>query len=171
MNKPEYVEGFFKIAFLWLGIGFVFMGLLCFAGVLKPKASSMIQDPILLGMFFSSIGMILLIVQIILKVMIASKDKLHNKLAAGGTRRTGTVGKVCLQRYTKYGNKYPYRIFYTYTCQGKVYHHKSNLLWDKPCLKEGDSIVVYTNDSGKSTIAASFWSDDINKLSFGTKFR
>ena len=48
--------------------------------------------------------------------------------------------------------KSPYRVLYSYTYGGKIYHHKSHLLWDKPYMKETDSIAVYINDSEKSAI-------------------
>ena len=35
---------------------------------------------------------------------------------------------------------------------GKEYHRESCFLWDKPDIMANDSIVVYTNDSGKSTV-------------------
>ena len=152
MKKPKYTEELLKIIFGWLGAAFIFAGLLCFIGLLKPKASSMIQAPTILGVVFSLLGIVFLAVQIVLKAITSKKNKLHNELLISGARINGTVEKVYLQRYTQYGRKSPYRILYTYTCQGKVYHHKSCLLWDKPDFSEGDSIVVYVNYFGKSTI-------------------
>lgn len=151
MNKPRYMEELLKIIFLWLGIAF-FMGLLCFVGIIKPKTSSMVQDPAILGIVFSLLGIVFFIVQSILKMITCKKNKLHNELIKSGIKINGTVEKVYLQKYTQYGNKSPYRILYTFTCQGKVYHHKSHLLWDKPDLMKHDLIVVYTNNLGKSTI-------------------
>ena len=152
MKKPKYTEELLKIIFGWLGVAFIFAGLLCFIGLLKPKASSMIQAPTILGVVFSLLGIVFLAVQIVLKAITSKKNKLHNELLISGARIHGTVEKVYLQRYTQYGRKSPYRILYTYTYQGKVYHHKSCLLWDKPDFSEGDSIVVYVNNFGKSTI-------------------
>lgn len=152
MRKPRYIEELLKLVFLWLGIAFIVMGFLCFIGVLKPKASSMTQEPTVLGTVFSLLGIAFFIVQLILKAIVSSKNKLHNELLISGTKIHGTVEKVYLQTYTQYGRKSPYRILYTYTFQGKVYHQKSDLLWDKPDFGEHDSIVVYTNGSGKSTV-------------------
>ncbi len=152
MSKPKYMEELLKIIFLCLGIAFIAMGLLSFIGVLKPSANSMIQEPTILGIVFLFLGITFFIVQTILKVIASLKNKSHNELLISGTKINGTVENVYLQKYTQYGNKSPYRIFYTYTYQGKVYHHKSYLLWDKPNFTENDSIVVYANDFGKSTV-------------------
>lgn len=152
MNKPRYMEELLKIVFLWLGIAFIIMGSLCFIGVVKPSANSMIQESTILGIVFSLLGITFFIMQTILKAITSFKNKSHNELLISGTKISGTVEKVYLQKYTHYGNKSPYRIRYTYTYQGKVYHHKSYLLWDKPDFTENDSIVVYANDLGKSTI-------------------
>ncbi len=152
MGKPRYVEELLKIIFLWLSITFIVMGLLCFFDVLKPSTISMIQESTILGIVFSSIGIVFFIVQTILNLMALSKDKLHNELLASGVRINGTVEKVYLQKYMQYGRKSPYRILYTYTYEHKVYHHQSNLLWEKPAIQEHDPIVVYANNLGKSTI-------------------
>ncbi len=152
MGKPRYMEELLSIVFLWLGIAFIVMGLLCYIGVMKPKSSSMIQEPITLGIVFSSLGIVYIIVQMILKTISSWRNKLHNELLISGTKVNGIVEKVYWQRYTQYGSESPYRIFYTYTWQGKVYHHKSYLLWDKPDYAVNDTIVVYADDSGRSTI-------------------
>ena len=52
----------------------------------------------------------------------------------------------------RYAGKTPYIVIYTFNHQGKVYHRESCFLWDKPDVMASDSIVVYINDSGKSTI-------------------
>lgn len=52
MNKPKYMEELLKIIFLGLGIAFIIMGLLSLIGVLKPTASSMIQEPTILGIVY-----------------------------------------------------------------------------------------------------------------------
>lgn len=64
----------------------------------------------------------------------------------------GIVEKVYWQKYTQYGGESPYRILYTYTWQGKTYHRKSYLLWDRPDFTVHDSIVVYVNNLGQSTV-------------------
>lgn len=152
MSKPRYMEELLKIVFLWLGIAFIVMGLLCYIGILKPKSNSMIQDPKVLGIVYSLLAIAFFIVQNILKAISFLKNKLHNELLISGTKINGIVEKVYWQRYTQYGGQSPYRIFYNYTWQGKVYHHKSCLLWDRPDYTVQDSIVVYVNNVGKSTI-------------------
>lgn len=131
---------------------FIFMGLLSYISVLKPTSYSMIQEPKMMGIAFLLLGIVFLIVQAILKVLASSKNKLHNELLINGTKINGIVENVYRQADMRYGGESPYRILYTYTWQGKVYHHNSYLLWDKPVFKVHDSIVVYANDSGQSTI-------------------
>ena len=152
MEKPIFIEKLYALIFLCLGGAFIFMGLLCFAGIVKPTSHSTVQDPIALGVVFSLLGVVFCMVQTGLRLMNAAKDKLHHKLLASGTKLEGAVEKVYLQKYTQYGKKSPYRVCYIYTHQGERYHRKSYLLWNKPNLNEGDSIMVYAGDLGKSTI-------------------
>ena len=152
MKKPRYMEELLKIIFLWLSIMFGIFGILGLIGIMKPKASSMVQDQILLGIIFSLVGMIFIIVSIILRTAVRKKDKLHNELLISGRKIDGVVEKVYLQTYTQYGHQSPYVIMYTFTYGNKTYHHKSYFLWEKPDLMAGDSIMVYVNESGKSTI-------------------
>lgn len=80
------------------------------------------------------------------------KEKSYRELIAEGIKVNGIAEKVYMQRFLRYGKKSPYRILYSYTYRGKVYHHKSHLLWDKAYMKEKDLIAVYINDSEKSAI-------------------
>lgn len=146
------MEELLKIIFLWLGIMFVFFGILGLIGIMKPKASSMVQNQTLLGIIFSLVGIGFIIVSIVLKVVVNRRGKLHDELLISGRKIDGVVEKVYLQTYTQYGHQSPYVILYTFTYMDKTYHHKSNFLWEKPDLREGDSIMVYVNESGKSTI-------------------
>lgn len=152
MGKPKYMEELLKIIFLWLGIAFMGMGLLCFLGVLKPSTNSAVREQAALGIVYALLGAAFLLVQTILRAAASRKEKLRQKLLASGMELSGMVEKVYLQWYTQYGRRSPYRIFYTYTFCGKTYHHKSPLLWDKPDVAEHDPVVVYADDSGKSTI-------------------
>lgn len=152
MRKPKYMAELLKIVFLWLGIAFVAAGFLCFGGILKPTADSMIQDQTVLGLFFALVGGGFIIAQAVLKAVCSRKDRLRAELLAGGMKVNGTVERVYLQKYTQYGNRSPYRVFYTYTSQGRDYHHKSDLLWEKPDLGENDPIAVYTDGAGRSTV-------------------
>lgn len=152
MNKPKYMEELLKIIFLWLGIAFIFCGLLSLFHILKPSVFSMVQEPTILGIIFSLLGIVFIFVQTVLQLIVTKKNKLHSELLADGTRITGIVKKVYLQKYTQYGKKCPYRILYSYTYNGEVQHHKSCFLWDKPNFAEGNSITVYANDFGKSTL-------------------
>ena len=152
MKKPRYTEDMFKIIFFWLGTGFIFTGLLSFAGILWPTESSMVQNSRLMGIIFSSLGIAFLVVYAVCKALGCMKWKLHCELLEHGDRVKGTVEKVYLQSYTQYGRQYPYRILYTYSSQGNVYHHKSCLLWEIPDCSEHDTITVYINDRGESAI-------------------
>lgn len=152
MNKPRYMEDLFKIIFLWLGIGFVVMGELVFFGIMRPTADSVVQEPVELGTIFLWLGIAFGAVSGILKGIAFFRNKLHDKLLTEGTRLDGVVESVHLQKYTQYGKRAPYRIAYSYTYLGKDYHHKSCLLWEKPNCRVGDSITVYANNCGKSTI-------------------
>lgn len=152
VKRPKYTSGLLAVTFLSLGIVFLILGILCFAGVIKPSAHSSVQDPIHLGIVFSSFGLAFCIVQAIIRLINYKLDALNNELFTSGTKIQGTVEKVNLQTYIRFGNKSPFRICYTYSYQGAVYHHKSGLLWEKPSLHEGDPIQVYANDFGKSTI-------------------
>lgn len=152
MKKTKYTGSLYAFIFLGLGITFLIIGTLCFLGVIKPTAHSSVQNPIIMGMVFSMIGVTFCAVQTILKFVSYKQEKLHNELLAKGNKLIGTVEKVYLQKGTRLGTKSPFRICYTYSYQSKIYHHKSCLLWDKPYLNEGDSIEVYANDFGKSTL-------------------
>lgn len=93
----------------------------------------------------------LLIVQTVLGGIVSRKKKLHNELLVNGNRINGTVEKVSVEMGVRYAGKTPYIVIYTFNHQGKVYHRES-FFWDKPDVMADDSIVVYINDSGKSTI-------------------
>ena len=152
MKKPRYMEELLKVIFLWLGIMFGFFGILGVMGIMKPKASSMIQSSILLGIIFGVLGIVFIIVSIILKMVINKKEQLNSELLISGRKIDGVVEKVYLQTYTQYGHQSPYIISYSFTYGDQTYYHKSYFFWEKPALKAGDSIKVYVNESGKSTI-------------------
>lgn len=152
MSEPRYTQDIFKKMFLWMGIGWIVMGLLGFVGVLKPTADSMVQDSKVMGMIFTALGIGFFIAQSVMRIIVSRKKKLHDELIANGTKVNGTVEKVYRQNLVWYGGKYPYIIFYTYTYEGKVYHGESYLFWDIPDVMEHDPIVVYADHSGKSTI-------------------
>lgn len=152
MKKPKYMEELVRMIFFWLAVAFICAGVLSYLGVLKPRPCSAVQVPTLLGIIFTAIGLAIMAVSIILGIVVVKKKKLQTELRECGTRINGVVEKVYLQTYTQYGLKSPYRIQYVFTYQDKVYHHKSCFVWEKPSLKPGDSVMVYTNDFGKSTI-------------------
>lgn len=152
MRKPRYMEELLKIIFLWLGPAFILLGLLCFAGLLRPQSGSMVQSPTLLGSIFSLLGIVFFIAHLIVKAIAGFKNKRRCQLLEHGTELNGTVEKVYLQKYMRYKNESPYRIVYSYTHQGKLYHHKSGLIWDKPDFAQGDPLTVYADDAGNSAV-------------------
>lgn len=152
MKKPKYIEELLKMIFSMLGIMFVFFGILEFIGIMKPKASSMIQDTTLLGIIFGVLGIGFVIVSIILSVIVNKKEQLNSELLISGRKIEGFVEKVYLQTHTQYGHQSPYIILYSFTYENQTYHHKSYFFWEKPAVEAGDSITVYSNESGKSTI-------------------
>lgn len=152
MKKIRYTEQFFAIIFACLGCMFVLSGLLCFVGIIKPSSGSWIQDQNGMGIVLSGIGIVFLVVQTALIFLACAKEKMSHTLIANGMKVTGTVETVYSQWYLQCGKKSPYRVLYRYSAQGKLYHHKSQLLWEKPTVKEGDSIEVYCADSGKSAV-------------------
>ena len=156
MKKPRYMEELLKIIFAWLGFMFVCSGILCVLGVMKPSAHSMIQDPTILGIVFSALGILFLFAHFIFKGIAHRKNKIYSDLMLNGTKVQGEVEKVYLQWYVQFGKQSPYRIVYKYRYQDKEYRHKSGLLWEKPDLAAGDQVVVYVNDSGKSAMQLFF---------------
>lgn len=152
INKLKYTEELLGIIFLYLGVAFVLMGILCFAGVIEPSAISLVQLPVILGAVYILIGTAFLIASAALKTTAVSKGRLYNELLAHGDKVNGRVEKVYLQRYTQYGRRSPYRIIYTYTYQGKACRGKSRLMWEKPNLTDGDLLTVYADASGKSAV-------------------
>lgn len=152
MKKPRYMEELLNYIFLWLGIMFVFFGILGGIGIMKPKPGSMVQDSILLGIIFGILGVGFIIVSTILKVIVNKKDKLNRELLISGRKIEGVVENVYLQSHTQYGHQSPYIIMYSFTYGNQIYYRKSQFLWEKPDIKDGDSIMVYVNESGKSTI-------------------
>lgn len=153
MKKPRYMEELLKIIFLWLGIMFATFGILGFFGIMKPKASSMVQAPVLLGIIFGLLGIGFIVVSIVLQLIVAKKDKLHKELLISGRKIEGIVEKVYLQTYTQYGHQSPYIILYSFTYEDQIQNQKSYYLWEKPDLVAGDSIKVYVNEFGKSTVS------------------
>ena len=119
---------------------------------MKPSAHARVQEPIVLGKIFLMIGIVCGVVQIIFSLIGRRRAKSHQALLAQGNRRIGTVEKVYLQKTVRFRRKSPFRIYYAYSFQGKIYHEKSDLLWDKPDLNEGDSIEVFINDAGKAAL-------------------
>lgn len=150
MKAPRYREDLFKTIYRWIGTGFIAFGSLGLIGILKPTGYAQDANGMVIGFF--AFGAVFLIGQSVLGAIAARKKKLHNELLANGTKINGTVEKVCVEMGVRYAGKTPYIILYNYTHQGKDYHGESHFLWERPDVTEHDSIVVYANDSGKSTI-------------------
>lgn len=152
MKNPKYTEQLYAIICFSLGCTFVGCGLLSFFGILKPSPHSMVQNDRILGIVFLTVGVVFCIAKLILTNLASKKEQLNEELFSNGTKVTGTVEKVYLQKQMQYGKKSPYRILYTYSYQGEIYHGKSGLLWEEPHVKAADSIEVFVNESGESAI-------------------
>ncbi len=150
MKSVKYTEQVYAFIFLCLGCTFVVFGLLSFIGILNPTPHSAIQSQT--GIAFSVLGIVFLIVQVIFTILASVKEKSNRELIANGIKVNGIVEKVYMERHIRYGKKSPYRILYSYIYQGKMYHHKSHLLWDRPYVKATDPIEVYINSLEKSAI-------------------
>lgn len=152
MKRIKFPEQLYALIFMCLGCAFLVFGLLSFIGVLQPASGSMVQGQGDMGTVFSVLGAAFFIAQAVFTVVASAKEKLYCELVSNGIKVNGIVERVYMQRLLQYGKKSPYRVRYSYTYGGKACHHKSHLLWDKPCVKETDPIAVYVNDSGKSAI-------------------
>ena len=151
MSKPKYIEKLYALIFLCIGGAFILSGALSLMGISKPTEHAYIQS-ISMGSSFIGIGVIFCIAYTVLRYIASAKRQMHNELLEKGIQLDGIVECVSLQQYTHYGKQSPFRIGYTYLYQGKRYHHKSYMLWDKPAFNVGDAISVYVNDSGQSTV-------------------
>lgn len=152
MKRPDYIEGLLSVIFGGLGGTFIAFGILSLVGLLKPKDSSLIQEPMIMGIFFASLGGVFCIIALVFKLAAARKNTLHTELIGNGIRVHGTVERVIYQHYTRYGTKSPYRIVYQYRLHGRTLHGKSHLLWDKPTQTAGDAIEVFLDETGRSAI-------------------
>lgn len=152
MKNPEYIEQIYAVVFFFLGFAFIVFGVLSLLTILKPTSHSLVQDSRMIGAGFIMLGIAFLIVQRIFIRLASNKNQLRRELSSNGTKVIGKVEKVYMSKQIKGWGKFPYRVLYTYNYQGKVYRGKSCLLWEKPDVKETDSIEVYVNDAGESTI-------------------
>lgn len=151
MNRIKYAEQLYALISMCLGCAFIVFGLLSFIGILQPTSTSIVQSQRNIGIVF------LYLVSLFnctsnFTALASAKKKSYYELISNGIKVNGIVEKVYMQKFLQYGKKSPYRVLYSYTYGGKIYHHKSHLLWDKPYMKETDSIAVYINDSEKSAI-------------------
>ena len=145
MNRIKYAEQLYALISMCLGCAFIVFGLLSFIGILQPTSTSIVQSQRNIGIVFSVLGVAFLIAQAIFTALASAKKKSYYELISNGIKVNGIVEKVYMQKFLQYGKKSPYRVLYSYTYGGKIYHHKSHLLWDKPYMKETDSIAVYIN--------------------------
>lgn len=152
MKKPAYMSDLVAFVFLGLGIFFFFWGVLAFVEVMPIKPNSSIQDPQLLGWSFIIMGWVFCAIQWILLIVSHRKKTQRKRLIASGIAVSGCVERVYLQSMTHWGNQSPYRIYYSYTHKGELYQGKSCLLWNEPTCKAGDSIQVFVDDAGHSTL-------------------
>lgn len=163
MNRIKYAEQLYALISMCLGCAFIVFGLLSFIGILQPTSTSIVQSQRNIGIVFSVLGVAFLIAQAIFTALASAKKKSYYELISNGIKVNGIVEKVYMQKFLQYGKKSPYRVLYSYTYGGKIYHHKSHLLWDKPYMKETDSIAVYINDQANFPVVDS-WKSKRNKF-------
>ena len=132
MNRIKYAEQLYALISMCLGCAFIVFGLLSFIGILQPTSTSIVQSQRNIGIVFSVLGVAFLIAQAIFTALASAKKKSYYELISNGIKVNGIVEKVYMQKFLQYGKKSPYRVLYSYTYGGKIYHHKSHLLWDKP---------------------------------------
>jgi len=152
MKRPQNTEELLKGIFFWLGFAFGCMAGLSKIGLLQPTSGSGIQDPVVLRGVFLAVALAFGTGSFLLGSLAARKQKRHRELLANGTAVKGCVERIYLQRSVQYGNRSPYRVCYSYTYQDNAYHHKSGFLWEEPKVMVGNTIVVYTDDRGRSAI-------------------
>lgn len=152
MKRPRYIEKLYAGIFLAIAIVFILMGLLGYAGILKPTSHSKVQDPQIMAGAFATVGVSFWILYAIAKTMDFMKHKLHKKLITEGEQVSGRVDKIYMRKNIHFGRKSPYVITYSYTHNDENHSKKSCLLWEKPDIKAGEEITVYVNKSGKTTL-------------------
>lgn len=152
MKKPKYIEQVYGFRFLLIGVSSIVAGTLAAIGVMHPTKHSMIQDNNTIALGFYMIGSAFYLSNVVLTFISRKKENQHSELISNNKTVIGTVKEVNYKRKIKFGKTSPYVICFSYSLNGKNYHSKSYLLWEKPNLTTGDSIEVYVNDFGNSTI-------------------
>ena len=124
MNRIKYAEQLYALISMCLGCAFIVFGLLSFIGILQPTSTSIVQSQRNIGIVFSVLGVAFLIAQAIFTALASAKKKSYYELISNGIKVNGIVEKVYMQKFLQYGKKSPYRVLYSYTYGGKIYHHK-----------------------------------------------
>lgn len=153
MRKPIYMS---KVIASW----FFFTGGLCFFKSIITSLQFLsvleilgIQYSYLVPMTDSDYGqsLILILIGLTFEIISRRKIKTHENLLLNGEKFIGKVEKVEVLRKIGLVNNL-YRVCYTYVHKESQYHKKSYLLRVKPNLKKGDTLTVYINPQGESTL-------------------
>ena len=145
LKKPKFLIQVYSFIFMFIGPIFIVMGYLNKIGLLPTTRHSR-DNP---AVVFPIVGIIFLAVGLIFFFIAFYKEKRCKKLQITGIKLHGTVTKIKKLSYTKIRKKSPYIIYFTYEYAGDKYDGKSHLLWDKPDISEGDTIVVYIDEYKK----------------------
>lgn len=139
MKKPNSLMQLISYIFLILGPMFIVAGYLNAIGLLATSPNSK-GDP---AIVFPILGIIIFIFGNTFFFIPWYHQKKRKKLKENGVKIQGTVTKIKLLSYTRWGNQSPYIVSFKYMINDKEYKGKSALLWEKPELCIGDKITVY----------------------------
>lgn len=145
MKKPDSLVQLVGFIFAIIGATFIGAGYLNKAGILGTSPHSK-GDP---AVVFPILGTAFLVAGVIFFFTSLYIWEKRRVLKSTGIRIQGTVTKIKLLPYVHFGNKNPYIIYFSYDCSGDKYEGRSHLLWDKPEVSEGDTIVVYIDQYKK----------------------
>ncbi len=150
-KSPKFISEVFSRIFIFLGIFFLAFSFLGFVGIVKPAAESIIQSSTVFAQVFLFMGVVSVGIGMIFKMFSKKKEKFVDSLLIKGTKTVGKVEKITKNKWVRYNQTFPFVICYTYTYNNEILKGKSNLIWQQPALKIGDSINIYVDDMGKST--------------------
>lgn len=145
LKKPNSLMQLLGYVFMILGPVFICLGYLNKVGVL-PTAANSKGDP---AVIFPIIGIMFFVVGVAFFFIPLYKEKKRESLQSTGIRVQGTVTETKKLIYTQWGRQSPYVVYFTYEYSGEKYKGKSNLLWNKPTISEGDIITVYIDEYKK----------------------
>lgn len=152
MKKPKYITQMYSFIFFFIGVAFIISGLLVAWGIMSPSKHSAVQDKNTMTLIFCMISLGFFIASSILISISCLIEKKRRELISNGKLVAGTVDDIRYKRWISFGKISPYVIYFSFSFDDKIYHGKSYLVWEKPNFADGDSIEIYVNDFGNSTV-------------------